>query len=170
MVINLNKSNYKISWLLLFLLITINNALGQLEKDEFRHQDLPKWCQMMYSDTISPQLVSQAFDRYYTQNVFQKNKHTQYFKRWMRGFARQPSWSAMSRTAKQKYINDQRQYAEKNKRLEQTRSPQSVWQGIGPYDFDKEAASTSYACGAAHVYTVEQSLANNQILYDHSSQ
>ncbi len=165
MVINLNKSNYKISWLLLFLLITINNALGQLEKDEFRHQDLPKWCQMMYSDTISPQLVSQAFDRYYTQNVFQKNKHTQYFKRWMRGFARQPSWSAMSRTAKQKYINDQRQYAEKNKRLEQTRSPQSVWQGIGPYDFDKEAASTSYACGAAHVYTVEQSLANNQILY-----
>lgn len=41
----------------------------------------------------------------------------------------------------------------------------SQWQGIGPYDFDKTAASTSYACGAAHVYTIEQAKSNTDILY-----
>ena len=38
-------------------------------------------------------------------------------------------------------------------------------QCIGPFDFDQDAASRSYACGAAHVYTAEQSLSNTDVLY-----
>ena len=45
------------------------------------------------------------------------------------------------------------------------RTPTSVWECIGPFDFDKEAASRSYAAGAAHVYTVEQSHSNPDVLY-----
>ena len=39
------------------------------------------------------------------------------------------------------------------------------WQCIGPWDFDKEAASRSYAPGAAHVYTIEQSISSPNVLY-----
>ncbi|MGY8989071.1 MAG: WD40/YVTN/BNR-like repeat-containing protein, partial [Flavobacteriales bacterium] len=35
----------------------------------------------------------------------------------------------------------------------------------GPWDFDQHAASRSYAPGAAHVYTVEQSVSNSNVLY-----
>jgi PKD repeat protein/photosystem II stability/assembly factor-like uncharacterized protein len=40
-----------------------------------------------------------------------------------------------------------------------------MWQCIGPFDFDKEAAGKSYAAGAAHVYTVEQAMSNTNVLY-----
>ena len=36
---------------------------------------------------------------------------------------------------------------------------------MGPWDFDKDAASRSYAPGAAHIYTVEQSISNPNVLY-----
>ena len=39
------------------------------------------------------------------------------------------------------------------------------WECIGPFDFDRNAASTSYAAGAAHLYTIEQSISNVDILY-----
>ena len=39
------------------------------------------------------------------------------------------------------------------------------WQCIGPWDFDKDAASRSYAPGAAHIYTIEQSANNSDVLY-----
>ena len=39
------------------------------------------------------------------------------------------------------------------------------WQCIGPWDFDKDAASRSYAPGAAHLYTIEQSQSNSNVLY-----
>ena len=39
------------------------------------------------------------------------------------------------------------------------------WYCLGPFDFDKLASSSSYAAGAAHLYTVEQSLSNSDILY-----
>ena len=39
------------------------------------------------------------------------------------------------------------------------------WQCIGPFDYDQDAASRSYACGSSHVYTAEQSLSNTNVLY-----
>ena len=39
------------------------------------------------------------------------------------------------------------------------------WQCVGPWDFDKDAASRSYAPGSAHIYTIEQSISSPNILY-----
>ncbi|MBK8949995.1 MAG: hypothetical protein IPM68_14430 [Flavobacteriales bacterium] len=39
------------------------------------------------------------------------------------------------------------------------------WSCIGPFDWDHGAAAKSYACGAAHVYTVERSAMNSDLLY-----
>lgn len=142
-------------------------SFAQLQEQHYNsaNTNLPNWCQVLYSDTLAPQLVSQAFDAYYTQHPFQKNQHTQYFKRWMRQFARQPNWKQMLAIEKQNYIDNQVDYYNKNKNFQLQKSPTAIWQGIGPYDFDKEAASASYACGAAHIYTVEQSIFDNNILY-----
>ena len=49
--------------------------------------------------------------------------------------------------------------------LSEGKSPTSAWTCIGPYDFDIDAASRSYAPGAAHVYTVEQSVSNTSVMY-----
>ena len=38
------------------------------------------------------------------------------------------------------------------------------------WDFDKDAASRSYAPGSAHIYTVEQSVSNANILYAQEQQ
>ena len=72
-----------------------------------------------------------------------KNKHTQYYKRWLRGISRFSNAKPTLQTSKSS----------------------NQWECVGPWDFDKDAASRSYAPGAAHVYTVEQSVSNPNILY-----
>ena len=37
--------------------------------------------------------------------------------------------------------------------LLKTSKSSNQWECVGPWDFDKDAASRSYAPGAAHVYT-----------------
>ena len=72
-----------------------------------------------------------------------KNKHTQYYKRWLRGISRFSNAKPTIQTSKSS----------------------NQWECVGPWDFDKDAASRSYAPGAAHVNTVEQSISNPNILY-----
>jgi len=125
---------------------------------------LPQWAQMMYSDTAEAFEVEQAYRAYYQKKPFVKNSHTQYFKRWLRQLARSPYWEGMSALEKRNYQQNLATYQQATQQLKQ-RSPSSVWQGIGPFDFDRNAASTSYACGAAHLYTVEQAPSDAQTLY-----
>ena len=101
----------------------------------------PPWAKMMYADNADPGQVKSAYEIFYKQNKFVKNKHTQFYKRWMRNFSRHSSV------------------------YENKSSGSANWQCIGPFDFDQDAASRSYACGAAHVYTAEQSLSNTNVLY-----
>ena len=106
-------------------------------------QNLPEWVQLMYSDNPDEGAVINSYTNYYKKNQLVKNKHTQYFKRWLRGISR---FSNAEPTLKISKSSNQ-------------------WECIGPWDFDKDAASRSYAPGSAHVYTVEQSVSNPNILY-----
>ena len=72
-----------------------------------------------------------------------KNKHSQYYKRWLRNLSRNTPPPLEKKTTK----------------------TSNEWKSVGPWDFDKDAASRSYAPGAAHIYTIEQSLSNPNILY-----
>ena len=106
-------------------------------------ENLPEWVQLMYSDDPDEGAVINSYTNYYKKNQLVKNNHTQYFKRWLRGISR---FSNAEPTFK-------------------TSNSSNQWECIGPWDFDKDAASRSYAPGAAHVYTVEQSVSNPNILY-----
>ena len=51
----------------------------------------PRWIQLMYSDTPDVGKVTQEYTKYYQTHTFVKNKHTQYYKRWLRSISRTTS-------------------------------------------------------------------------------
>jgi len=77
--------------ILLFLLfISFQNSIfSQVEmKYNANSQNLPEWVQLMYSDNPDEGVVINSYTNYYKKNQLIKNKHTQYFKRWLRGISR----------------------------------------------------------------------------------
>ena len=130
-------------YLFIILFLSSLNALCQIEKKYDKSSDkLPNWVQLMYADDPNVGNVIEEYENYYKTNSFNKNKHTQYYKRWIRSFSRE--------TIEVKKSNNK---------------SSNNWEGIGPWDFDINAESRSYAPGAAHLYTVEQSKSNNNVLY-----
>jgi photosystem II stability/assembly factor-like uncharacterized protein len=131
--------------ILFILLITFNFSLfSQVEmKYNANSENLPAWVQLMYADDPDEGEVINAYTDYYKKNKLVKNKHTQYYKRWLRGISR---FSNAKLTL-------------------QTSESSNQWECVGPWDFDKDAASRSYAPGSAHVYTVEQAVSNPNVLY-----
>jgi hypothetical protein len=125
-------------YLFIFLFLSSLNALSQIEKKYDKSSDkLPNWVQLMYADEPNVGIVIEEYENFYKTNSFNKNKHTQYYKRWIRSFSRV--------TKEVKKSNNK---------------SSNNWEGVGPWDFDINAESRSYAPGAAHLYTVEQSKSN----------
>ena len=104
------------------------------------------WVELMYEEKSNEGIVIDEYNKYYKKNKFKKNKYTQYYKRWLRNISR--SSNAKQTNKKSKSSNQ--------------------WQCIGPWDFDKDAESRSYAPGSAHIYSIEQSISNPNILYANS--
>ena len=130
-------------YLFIILFLSSLNALSQIEKKYDKSSDkLPNWVQLMYADEPNVGVVIKEYENYYKKNSFNKNMHTQYYKRWIRSFSRE--------TIEVKKSNNK---------------SSNNWEGVGPWDFDINAESRSYAPGAAHLYTVEQSKSNNNVLY-----
>ena len=131
--------------ILCLLFITFQfSVVAQVEmKYNANSKNLPTWVQLMYSDNPDEGAVINAYTNYYKNNELIKNKYTQYYKRWLRGISR---FSSAKPTLKNSKSSNQ-------------------WECVGPWDFDKDAASRSYAPGAAHVYTVEQAVSNPNVLY-----
>lgn len=137
------------------LLATSVNA--QLERAYLTDHQLPHWVQLMYASNPDPGQVIAEHDAYYQTHTFEKNAHTQYYKRWLRSFGRNVAWNPTDKASKS--------YVERSIALRNEKGPTSDWQCIGPRDFDFDAASRSYAPGAAHVYTVERSVSNPNVMY-----
>ena len=51
-------------------------------------EDLPYWVQLMYTENPDPGEIIAAYRNYYKNNKLEKNKHTQYYKRWVRNLSR----------------------------------------------------------------------------------
>ena len=118
--------------------------------------NLPEWAVEMYKDNPDLGLVIDKYEQYYSVNPFVKNKHTQYYKRLIREISRE-----QKRTS-----NEDRQYLSLISKNQSSRTiNMSNWQCLGPFDWDHSAAGRSYAPGSAHVYTVEQSISNPNVIY-----
>ncbi|MBT6808916.1 MAG: hypothetical protein HOA52_05460, partial [Flavobacteriales bacterium] len=131
--------------LLFLLFITFKfSVVAQVEmKYNANAENLPHWAQLMYAENPDEGEVINAYTDYYKKNELVKNKHTQYYKRWLRGISRFSNAKPTLKTSKSS----------------------NQWECVGPWDFDKDAASRSYAPGAAHVYTIEQAASNPNVLY-----
>ena len=137
----------KIPFIFLFCLSFVYSQV-EYKYDE-NSKTLPYWVQEMYSEDPDPGKVELLYQDYYKKNEFVKNKHTQYYKRWKRALSREI------------IINKE----DKLKKESRNNSGLPEWECVGPFDFDRNAASTSYAAGAAHLYTVEQAISNTDVLY-----
>lgn len=145
-------------------LLTLSGALSaQLEQSRYTSDPagLPEWVQMMYAPDADPGAVQAAYDAYYSTNRFEKNSHTQYFKRWKR----QLGHDLVPKEAQQRadYANNMHAYLNATEELAGSRA--ANWNCIGPFDWDHGAVAKSYACGAAHAYTVEQATTDGNIVF-----
>ena len=132
----------RISILLTILVFNFSLFSQTEQRYDLGSSELPNWVNLMYSENIDEGKVINAYQQYYKENNLIKNKHTQYYKRWIRGLSREtlPTKNKKSKSSNQ-------------------------WECVGPWDFDINAQSRSYAPGAAHLYTIEQSISNSNILY-----
>ncbi|MBP6389522.1 MAG: PKD domain-containing protein [Flavobacteriales bacterium] len=126
-----------------------------------QRSDLPQWVQLMYAPDPDPGAVIAAYDAYYASNPLVKNSHTQYLKRWKRELGHNLVPKDPEQLAA--YGQTTRDYLDATEDLLQQRA--ANWSCIGPIDWDHGSVVKSYAAGAAHVYTVEQSAVNTNLIY-----
>ena len=74
---------------LFFLMIFNLSVFAQVEmKYNANSKNLPHWVQLMYAENPNPGEIIVAYRDYYKNNKLVKNKHTQYYKRWVRNLSR----------------------------------------------------------------------------------
>ena len=128
-----------------FILVSFSTIVFSQSEMKYNseNENIPNWAKLMYSENPDEGEVIKLYRAYYKTNKLVKNNHTQYYKRWVRNISRHTN--SVTTTSISKSSNQ--------------------WECIGPWDFDQHAESRSYAPGAAHVYTVEQSVSNSNVLY-----
>lgn len=161
---DLQKLGLMKKYSLLLLLLSYFTIAQTLEHKYATNEQTPHWIQLMYAPNADVGKVMAAYESYYKKHKLVKNEHTQYYKRWVRKMSR--DFRGIDYGANPALVaKNERKYQAQSLQLRAEKGPNAQWQGIGPFDFDKEAASRSYAAGAAHVYTVEQSMSNPDVLY-----
>jgi photosystem II stability/assembly factor-like uncharacterized protein len=148
--------------LVVLLPFLINAQNGQVVKPN--DNSTPLWVQLMYAEIPDPGKVVETYEAFYKTHDFVKNQNTQYYKRWLREIGRKYRPDKTDESYG-RFLQNEKQYLNQSKLLELSESKNANWVCIGPFDFDIEAASRSYAPGAAHVYTVKQSPSNPNVIY-----
>lgn len=144
--------------ILFFALFATFRSISQEQTKYGTSQSSPEWVVYMYQDNPSLFVLRDLFETYYESHDFVKDQHTQYFKRLLK-----ENWL---NTDSQGYIIPQ---PEKRERIiyNQTKSPTSAWEEAGPWDYDHEQAMAFevQSPGSSHIYTVEQSPVNPDLIY-----
>ena len=120
---------------------------------EYTHApNTPEWATLMYNHPEEVDAIRSGFEEWRKENPGVKNNHSQYYKRWVR----QAQWP--------KPVADA-EYAAKHKEAKAMRSGE--WSEMGPWHYDPEVAMyfEVQSPGACHVYTVEQSKSNPNVVY-----
>lgn len=120
--------------------------------------EAPKWIQLMYVEDPNLIEIREAFEAYYLVNPFEKNQHTQYYKRLIK-----ENWLDINEAGfiRKIAVNqvETDQYLSRKQQLEFQKAADSEWEELGPWNYDHEQAMTFevQSPGSVHVYTVEQS-------------
>lgn len=124
----------------------------------------PAWIALMYSTNPNLLSLQQAYESYYSVHEFTKNRHTQYYKRLMREYL--PLIDVDGYIETPVSSQSERDYLERYSLVQEQRED-GIWEELGPWHFDPEVAFefNVQSPGACHVYTVEQSAENPDIVY-----
>lgn len=155
---------HKFIFTVLFLAVCFT-IYSQTEQKYQVKENSPEWVKLMYANNPDVGKTVAAYNQYYKSNELIKNKYTQYYKRWLRAFSRSTLPLTKDVLTQQKAHQNNAHFIQKSLKLKNDKAPTSPWQCIGPWDFDKEAASRSYAPGAAHVYTIERAASDSLVFY-----
>jgi len=109
----------------------------------------PEWIRLMYDGAVEPAIVRAEYEAYYKSHPFEKNQHTQFYKRWLRNLEL-PSPLVTE--------------VQRMKHLEVQQRQTGIWEEMGPWSYDPEVAMQFQvqSPGACHVYTVEQAPSNHE--------
>lgn len=130
--------------------------------------DAPAWMRMMLDEYPNVFAIQQEYERYYEEHPFEKNRYTQYFKRWMHwahaytlpdGTIHEPDVAeqeAMEQTLRATRARAQEKTAGK--------SPGGSWTFLGPKQtFDTDGLTE--VTWQTNVYSIDVCAANPDVLY-----
>lgn len=150
----------KAQLLLAFLCFATLNFAQILQKpSQAEINTLPEWAQLMYANSPNVFEVDQAYRAYYSSHLFEKNYHTQYYKRWRRkaeNFIQ--SDGSVDWPTNQEHITQRDQIIS-----EQTLQKSGNWSLLGPeiaYDVNGNPVAEQ-----SNIYSMDQSLSNPSVLY-----
>jgi photosystem II stability/assembly factor-like uncharacterized protein len=120
---------------------------------------LPLWAQKMYGENPNVLEVSELYRNFYREHDFEKNYHTQYFKRWKR--------SVITKIDDQGFVlnftAEQLQKIDQDYLKKQSQSKSSNWSVVGPITNYQE--NNTQGSGQTNVYAVDQCLAQPNFMY-----
>ncbi|MBP9548328.1 MAG: hypothetical protein KBE86_04170, partial [Chitinophagales bacterium] len=124
--------------------------------------EAPHWAQLMYADNPNVFTVEDAYTKYYKNHLFEKNYHTQYYKRWRRFVEPyiQTDGTYILPDAETLIAQDE---IMRNKHLSGTRSSSGDWTNVGPYQVYNQEGD--FSNDQTNVYSIDQSTSNPNILY-----
>lgn len=127
---------------------------------------LPSWVRTMYSATSDADISKtiELYEAYYADTPLIKNEHTQYYKRWIRGVSKGLDAYDLGIETLNKVDEERKNYISKLNNNTQLKRSIASWVALGPFNYDENSKVASYAPGATHVYTVEQSKSNPNIV------
>ncbi|MCB0661694.1 MAG: hypothetical protein KDC24_03050, partial [Saprospiraceae bacterium] len=127
----------------------------------------PTWAVMMYGENPNVWEVEKAFKKYYRENTFEKNIHTQFYKKWRRvvepyvkadGYLYFPTMAEEAAAAK-KYADLVKKSAAENKLMLPS------WKALGPFETFSTGNNQEKVSWQTNVYTMDVFAANTDILY-----
>lgn len=158
--------NYLILCLLFTLITSTLSAQKTLTFQPKINDSTPNWARLMYQEHPNVWEVDAAYNIFYQQNPFEKNTHTQYYKKWRRtiepyiteqGFVEMPSLEAIR--------NEEEKYRSLYKQTPAQEKNQLPWQSLGPFETYSTEPILEPVSWQVNVYTIDQSQSDPNILY-----
>lgn len=131
-------------------------AFGQYKPSTYNIQQLPQWAQEMYSDTPNVHLVVELYEKFFSENEFEKSVHTQYYKRFVRRNADYVNEEGL--------VDQELMAAAFTKQRNLGASGRSAdWEQVGPILVTYDGTTPGHE--QSNVYCIDQSLSDPDVLY-----
>jgi photosystem II stability/assembly factor-like uncharacterized protein len=140
-----------------FFNLSFSQQLQQPSPSEI--STLPLWAQKMYTSSPNVYEVDSLYVNFYRTNTFQKNYHTQYYKRWRRSVTDRINADGSVKV----YSAEELALMKQNYLAKQSGEKSSNWSLVGP--IHNTEGNASLGSGQTNVYAIDQCADQPAILY-----